>query len=174
MATLLPIHEQPAHPIDDALNRLQRGLVAYISYLEACGMASSFSEYVLYEPALRILSHRGFTVICEYPCPNIVQPTKGDKKKLDFYAVHQLHGIEIALEFKWFKKANVDVSGDTAKLQAFRQDPARVGARSFLLAFGTHHVVDAMTLGSPYIKIRSLKNAYLNQTNFACQTYECQ
>ena len=34
----------------DVLFRIQRGLAGYVSYLAACEMNESFSEYVLYEP----------------------------------------------------------------------------------------------------------------------------
>ena len=68
----------------DALHRVKRGLSAYVSYLAACEMNQAFSEYVLYEPILRILMARGFCVECEYECPGIEQPEQGDKKRLDF------------------------------------------------------------------------------------------
>ena len=40
------------------LYRVQRGLAGYVSYLAACDMNRAFSEYVLYEPTLRILTAR--------------------------------------------------------------------------------------------------------------------
>jgi hypothetical protein len=42
----------------NVLSRIQRGLSGYVSYLAACEMNSTFSEYVLYEPILRILRAR--------------------------------------------------------------------------------------------------------------------
>ena len=49
-------------------------------------MNEAFSEYVLYEPILRILTARGYAVQSEVLCPGIQQPKTGDKKKLDFVA----------------------------------------------------------------------------------------
>ncbi|MCR6654674.1 MAG: hypothetical protein NVV63_02435 [Opitutus sp.] len=43
---------------EDVFFRIQRGLAGYISYLAACEMNPAFSEYVLYEPALRIFTAR--------------------------------------------------------------------------------------------------------------------
>jgi hypothetical protein len=50
----------------DVLYRIKRGLSGYASYLAACQMNESFSEYVLYEPILRILTARpGTYADCE-------------------------------------------------------------------------------------------------------------
>jgi len=51
--------EVDTEPIN-VLYRLKRGLSAYISYLAACEMNQAFSEYVLYEPMLRILTAHGY------------------------------------------------------------------------------------------------------------------
>jgi hypothetical protein len=56
---------QPA----DVLYRIKRGLSGYVSYLAACEMNQAFSEYVLYEPILRILTARNYLVQCEVECP---------------------------------------------------------------------------------------------------------
>ena len=56
---------------NDVLYRLKRGLSGYVSYLAASEMNESFSEYLLYEPILRILTARGFTVQCEVVCPGL-------------------------------------------------------------------------------------------------------
>jgi hypothetical protein len=39
--------------------RIKRGLSGYVSYLAACEMNTAFSEYVLYEPILRIRGQVG-------------------------------------------------------------------------------------------------------------------
>ena len=64
----------------DTMYRMKRGLCGYVSYLAACEMNQAFSEYVLYEPILRILKERGFDVQCEYACPGVAQPVTGDKR----------------------------------------------------------------------------------------------
>ena len=64
----------------DVLFRIKRALAAYVSYLAACEMNQAFSEYVLYEPLLRILTTRGYKVECESECPGIQRPGSGDRK----------------------------------------------------------------------------------------------
>lgn len=64
-------------------------------------MKEIFSENILYEPILRILNGQGYNVKCEHECPGIKHPLKGDKKRLDFYAVKD--DLKIALEVKWIK-----------------------------------------------------------------------
>ena len=74
----------------DVLYRIKRGLSGYVSYLAACEMNESFSEYVLYEPILRILTARGYTVRFVVDCPRIDQPDRGDRKRLDLVATKEL------------------------------------------------------------------------------------
>jgi len=64
----MEVNSNPSEP-QDVLYRVKRGLAAYVSYLAACEMNQAFSEYVLYEPILRILTARGYTVECEAECP---------------------------------------------------------------------------------------------------------
>ncbi len=71
-------------------------------------MNQAFSEYVLYEPILRILTARGYTVNCEFPCPGLPKPVGGgDFKKIDFEV--NGHGQRFAMEVKWAKRARLDV-----------------------------------------------------------------
>src|ERR1700686_4886264 len=86
----------------DVLYRIKRGLSGYVSFLAACEMNESFSEYVLCEPILRILSARGYSVQCEVVCRAILQPETGDRKRLDLIATG--HGLKFAMEVKWTKK----------------------------------------------------------------------
>lgn len=47
------------------MNGLCRGLVGYVSYLATCSASEVYSEYLLYEPILRIAQSKGFSVQCE-------------------------------------------------------------------------------------------------------------
>ncbi len=100
----------------EVLYRMKRGLSAYVSYLAACEMNEAFSEYVLYEPIVRILTASGYTVKCEFVCPGIDQPLVGDKKRLDVYAYKG--DSRFALEVKWAKSSKPNVSSDIKKLRA--------------------------------------------------------
>ena len=85
---------------EDVLFRIKRGLAGYISYLAACEMNQAFSEYVLYEPILRILTARNYTVFCEYPRA-LLSAAIGDSKRVDFFA--RGDGARFVLEVKWAK-----------------------------------------------------------------------
>jgi len=134
------------HAAVDALYRVKRGISAYVSYLAACEMNEAFSEYVLYEPILRILMARGFSVQCEYECPGIEQPGRGDKKRLDFFAVG--HDIELGIEVKWVKSRSPCSQADVEKLQG--STPNQKGPRFFVSSDG-----------SPSLRISISTPAYL-------------
>ena len=116
------------------LYRLKRGLSAYVSYLAACEMNESFSEYVLYEPILRILTARNYIVQCEVECPGMEHAAIGDRKRLDFVARN--NGVHFALEVKWAKSRNLDVSNDCSKLAAFVASNIDSGGRAFCACLG--------------------------------------
>jgi hypothetical protein len=134
-------------------------------------MNQSFSEYVLYEPILRILTARHFVVECEYECPGIEQPKRGDKKRLDFYVTGQ--NIEFAMEVKWAKKKNINVTGDLEKLQAFVQ--ARPGALVLLCVFGRQSLIEAMDWGTKPLKEEGRAvYANLRRTKYGCRIFRVE
>jgi hypothetical protein len=135
----------PKPPLPEPLNvlyRIKRGLTGYVSYLAACEMNTAFSEYVLYEPVLRILTARGYSARCEVISPGLVQAHSGDRKRIDFEA--QGHCLHFALEVKWARKRKMDVGNDYKKLVAFRNSIA--GARSFLCVFGRESSLKSISL----------------------------
>jgi len=152
----------------DTIYRVKRGLCGYVSYLAACEMNEAFSEYVLYEPVLRILKERGFHVRCEYPCPGIEQPSTGDKKKLDFFATKAR--IKFALEVKWARQSNVSFAGDAEKLRAVRSQ--RPSCRAYLCVFGRLSILNRLSKvplgfrewGTPSV-------ADLRKTKYCCRVF---
>lgn len=167
-----PLKKSKLNTYADAMFRIKRGLCGYISYLSACGMKSAFSEYVLYEPILRILTARRFFVECEYECPGILQPKTGDKKRLDFYA--KKAGTEFALEVKWIRGKVPSLSKDYEKLTAFRKSKA--GSRAFLCLFGTRSMLEGIELDAPdegvIVEYGHAVYADFRQTKFGCRVYE--
>lgn len=126
------VAKRPLTPTADSVSRIKRGLASYVSYLAACDMNSAFSEYVLYEPILRILTAQRYEVECEYECPGIEQAAVGDRKRLDFVA--RKPGSSFALEVKWAKTPTPRVKNDVLKLRAFlKEEP---NSRAFLCIFG--------------------------------------
>ncbi len=153
----------------NVLFRIKRGLSGYVSYLAACEMNESFSEYILYEPILRILTARGYTVNCEVECPGIAQPQKGDRKRLDFVA--KGHGLTFAIEVKWAKDKKPKITQDIEKLTACKQaDPTW---RSFLCIFGKKSCIAEINLPPGTLTERGgIVIAEFGNTRFGCRIYE--
>ena len=153
----------------DVLYRIKRGLAGYVSYLAACEMNEAFSEYVLYEPILRILTARNYTVECEYECPGVDQPAKGDKKRIDFRATRP--GLELAIEVKWLKAAKPKLDSDLEKLHGFATD--RPDSVPLLVLFGRES--DLTRFASPDVALKERGNAVIAQfgaTRYGCRIFE--
>ncbi len=130
-------------------------------------MNESFSEYVLYEPILRILSARGYSVQCEVECPGIEQPPVGDRKKLDFVATQG--NLTFAIEVKWVKRRRPEISEDLRKLEACRK---KMKWQTFLCIFGTESNIANVQL-SPNLKERGDPViASFKKTRYGCRVYE--
>jgi hypothetical protein len=154
----------------NVLNRIKRGLSGYVSYLAACEMNQAFSEYVLYEPILRILTARGYTVNCEFPCPGLPKPVGGgDCKKIDFEV--NGHGQRFAMEVKWAKRTRLDVGQDHLKLDAFHN--AAPASRSFLCAFGRKsHIENLSLVNGTFTEFGVGVYADFRITKYGCRIYE--
>lgn len=153
----------------DVLYRIKRGMAGYVSYLAACEMNEAFSEYVLYEPILRILMARGYTVACEYECPGVAQPPKGDKKRLDFRATG--HGLELAIEVKWTKAAKPDLDSDLAKLHGLAT--ARPASIPLLVLFGRESYLTKFASPDAALKERGdAVVAAFGTTRYGCRIFE--
>ena len=153
----------------NVLYRIKRGLSGYVSYLAACEMNESFSEYILYEPILRILTARDYIVRCEVPCPGIQQRQLGDRKRLDFVASG--HDLTFAMEVKWAKNKNPNITQDMQKLTACRQ--ADQTWRAFLCIFGTKSCITNINLPPGTLAERGKAViAEFGNTRFGCRIYE--
>jgi len=169
---------------DNVLDRIKRGLAGYVSYLAACEMNDAFSEYVLYEPILRILIARGFAVECEAECPGVVQPARGDKKRLDFDANGM--GLRFAIEVKWanapgehkqeprnphLQPLRLDVVSDHEKLLGYLN--SHPDARSFLCVFGREsHITNLQLDPNSFDEHGTARIAGFETTRFGCRMYE--
>lgn len=152
----------------DAIYRVKRGLCGYVSYLAACEMNQAFSEYVLYEPILRILTARNYTVQCEYACPGIEHSQRGDKKRLDFFATKP--GSSFAIEVKWLTGKRLSIAKDTEKLLAFRA--ATPAARAFLLIFGRKSDIEEIDVDkATYKEWGTPAYADLRKTKYGCRVF---
>jgi hypothetical protein len=166
----MPTNRQLPEP-NNVLFRMKRGFSGYVSYLAACEMNTSFSEYVLYEPILRILTARTYEARCEVPCPGIRELNKGDFRRIDFVA--EGHGLRLAIEVKWAKRRNLNVEKDLQKLAAFRA--AVPGGRSFLCVFGPESQIRNMTLvPDSWKEVGKPVFADFGITRYGCRIFETQ
>jgi hypothetical protein len=152
----------------DVLFRIKRGLAAYVSYLAACEMNPAFSEYVLYEPLLRILTARGYKVECEVECPGIQHAAVGDRKRLDFVA--EGHALQLAIEVKWVKSSTPKISGDMEKLTAFQN--AHPSAHCLLCLFGRHSFLGSLSVPAELRERGSAVYADLRLTKYGCRIFQ--
>lgn len=151
--------------------RIQRGLAGYVSYLAACEMNEAFSEYVLYEPMLRVLTARGYTVVCESDNTGLPKAPKGEAKKMDF----EVHGHELhfAIEVKWLREANADVDNDVLKLSSFLANGA--DRRAFLCAFGVLSAIETLHLSSgKFTEVGDLVYAEFGVTRYGCRVFQLE
>lgn len=156
-------------PIVEVMYRIKRGLSGYVSYLAACDMNESFSEYILYEPTLRILMARGFSVKCEHPCPGFEKKGRGDVKKIDFVASGK--GVEFAIEMKWARSARLNIAADLLKLGNYRK--ANKGARGFIFVFGRKSAIQNLELSHTGLHEHGTAvYAEFGVTKYGCRNYE--
>lgn len=153
----------------DVLYRIKRGLVAYVSYLAACEMNEAFSEYVLYEPILRIFISRGYSVRCECEGPGINHAARGDRKRIDFIA--KWKAVRLGLEVKWARQGRLDVKRDCEKLAALRR--AYPEYRPFLCVFGRKSDVEHIRfVNGSFTERGKIVCADLRRTKYACRIFE--
>jgi hypothetical protein len=132
-------------------------------------MNESFSEYVLYEPILRILTARRYTVRFEVECPGMDQPVRGDKKKLDLVA--ERDQVRFAMEVKWPKKQSLDAQNDFLKLEAFLG--AEPLAQAFLCVFGRRSDIEALKISPARFREHGAALfAEFGKTKYGCRIFE--
>jgi hypothetical protein len=136
-------------------------------------MKQAFSEYLLYEPILRILVAAGYSVCCEHPCPGIEHSGTGDKKRLDFYAKRTDEGQtrELAIEVKWMRKKKLDTVSDEEKLRSFLD--AKPEGIALLCVFGVERRLGELALSKDQFKERGKPvYAVLRKTTYGCRIYQ--
>ena len=166
------MNSKTSDTVVDALSRVKRGLAGYVSYLAACEMNQAFSEYVLYEPTLRILTARRFVVQCEYACPGTEQAGSGDKKRIDFVATAPWDASNsFALEMKWAKRKAIDVTRDVEKLTRYRA--ANPEHAAYICVFGRKSDLEEIRL-KPTGLIERGRPTYadLGRTRYGCRAFQ--
>lgn len=160
------------------LNPICRGIVGYISYLAACSGHTVYSEYILYEPIMRIAQSKSFKVQCEYPLPKPKNDNKennskrGDNKRIDFYLSkkdeEKNENIGLGIEVKWIDKKlkPKNLKNDIEKLKSFSEQKH---AHGYLVLFGLdkHFEENKLKEISKLSKSSGKKINFDGKTNYA-------
>jgi hypothetical protein len=133
---------------ESLMKTIAEGLLAYRVYLSKCGVSGAYSEYLFYEPILRILNHRKIYTKCEVSVEvedSDEKDKRGDKPKIEFVIYEKEQGKQkkprprIAFEVKFSKngqeylKTNA-LKNDITKLENYKKTSKDVDA--FLIIIG--------------------------------------
>lgn len=132
-------HSTKRASMSPVLNPICRGLVGYLSYLATCKSSPVYSEYLLYEPLLRIATAHRFDVQCEVDA-GVARSGAGDKKRIDFVLTRG--SDRLAIEVKWCDKLKIDLRGDLEKLNTYCTLHKALG---YVLIFGRKNVVSKVS-----------------------------
>jgi len=99
------------------------GLTAYRVYLSKCNVGEAYSEYLFYEPVIRMMNHRkGLKIKCEFPIKK-GEKRAGDYERIDFVIIDtDTEKVLLLIELKYCKKLG-DVGNfkrDIIKLNEYR------------------------------------------------------
>lgn len=139
--------------IQSVLNPICRGLVGYVSYLASCGNSTIYSEYLLYEPILRIIQGQNLRGRCEVPVQLPNGKKNGDHKRIDF-VVTDGNSQSLAIEVKFLSRhkrgVSVNLQNDVDKLEAFNSTN---GGSGYVLLFGPLDVIKKAKLTASRLPI---------------------
>lgn len=119
------------------------GVAAHLTLLARCGLWPAYSEYLLYDPIVRIAAHLQWKVSCEYALPK-KKTGAGDNPRLDFFFSDDVRKLDVAVEVKWPRDTNksCSVKKDVAKLRSVRATKGHKIDGRLLLVAGYHVVKD--------------------------------
>ena len=150
------------------LNTICRGLVGHYSYMATTSSHTVYSEYLLYEPILRILQAKGYRAHCEYAVTE--KHGSGDKQRIDF-RVQKEADDSFGLEVKWAKKKTIDVGLDIEKLKIYNRE---LGTPGYIIVFGHHTYISRLKFSKDQSFIKSGKLVHWDsgKTNYAACWYQ--
>ena len=99
---------------------LTEGLLGYLIYQSRCGLHEAYSEYLLYDPIVRIAKDKGWHIKSEFVVDTKL--SKGDKKRIDFLFTDKINNTLIGLEVKYLKNKNssLTIKNDIDKLNSLQ------------------------------------------------------
>jgi hypothetical protein len=167
-------------PSATILNRIQRALVGYVSYLATCDANTVFTEYTLYEPVLRVLAAQKYDVTCEFLCRGY----ENGRSEIDFVAKLKQRAIRkkslikiplnqrcFAMEVKWARadRPAPSFKNDCEKLRWYRRKHPTHG--SYLCLFGTHESFKKVKNTANLRQIGDDIKALWKVSQYSCRMY---
>lgn len=132
------------------MNRKTRALIesiadvvtGYITFQARCGLSLVYSEYLLYEPILRVARHLNWNVRFEAELQKL-QGGPGDCERIDFIFWPEddtKRESQVGLEVKWprDRDASLKINNDISKLWRYRDKEGRELKERFVLIAGSH------------------------------------
>jgi hypothetical protein len=119
---------------------LVEGVLGYLIYQHRCGLYEAYSEYLLYDPIVRIAKDKQWKIKSEFAVEE--KKGKGDKKRIDFlFTSKEDENRVIALEVKYLKdlKKTIDLSNDIDKLKGLNSYLNKTDVLKFILIAGLLH-----------------------------------
>jgi hypothetical protein len=112
-------------------------LTAYMTVQARQGLSAAYSEYLLYDPIVRVARYRGWEIRSEWPLPKSA-PSRGDNRRIDFRIKTSPKARRaLLLEVKYSKSISgvINVEKDVAKLQ-YQLAREASGSRALLVVAG--------------------------------------
>jgi hypothetical protein len=150
------------------LDSVKRGLAGYVTYLAACSMHEAYSEYLLYEPVLRILTAKSCMAKCEFACNGLGGNGRGDKRRIDFKVSRD--GSDFAMEVKWIRKIVPKFDRDLEKLLWFKKEYK--GSMAFLCVFGTKSMIERMKAPQGTKEVGKAVFSDVGRTRYGCRIFQ--
>lgn len=159
---------------------ISEGLLGYIMYLSRTGMHEAYSEYLLYDPIIRIAKDKNWIIKSEFP----VDPkkTKGDKLRIDFLFKSENNPLNVVgLEVKYLKTDEQipDLENDCTKLESLNKYVEHESLKGFILIAGRlseDKANDIHVYNDKYIKSEHIYSScyFSNQyhTNYGVAVFE--
>lgn len=122
---------------------LADGIAGFLAFQARCGVSGAYTEYLLYEPIIRISRNLGWTARCEFPLKKLHEGP-GDNQRVDFMFVIADRKLVVTMEVKWPRqeRSQLRLDTDISKLKRLRSH-CNVGvSERLILIAGPHEVVD--------------------------------
>lgn len=157
------------------LQAISDALVGYLTFQARCGLSPAYSEYLLYDPIVRVCRNRSWHVECEVAIDKTIRG-RGDHKRVDFRLRKRRSARRaLLLEVKYHPRIMgrpVPVKPDCVKLRTLLGESG-AGSRAFVLIAGRQQKSNGGFAVTPALNDAYYTTVYpAAHTNFGVTVYE--